>query len=414
VHGFYISGLECEGYGFSVLNCAPFYLAPNATRKIDIAFTPDFTLSRVTRTLRLATTVGRDVNYTMVTTLPPNFLASCAAVLARPSWEPLLYYSSVSFMLFLLFCVMAAAFFESDRILKCALLTLTRDRTGIAFDLRQIGASAIKELKKRDSESDSLDTYSMKDSSPESETAPGWITQGCADDRQFDPPPKNPPTPSKEEPDKPVKVKKKLAKRNSDADNQEVAAITKKKEKHTANGWCVFMRAGDEKTKTKSPPPEPESPETVKIEKEKPVEPKKDKEKDRRRWKPKRFSYSKEREEEAVSNSTDSSNNNEEEVKEPKDVKDEKRKVAKPKLKEDSVEEKTMASRTIWRMPNRQTGKLTHIEQKKRTDPEPEGETLRTIEISKSRGKNNNVKDKNSKGVLKLLADNFGRFYFMI
>lgn len=47
VHGFSISGLECEGYGFAVLNCAPFLLLPNSTRKIDIAFTPDFTLSKV-------------------------------------------------------------------------------------------------------------------------------------------------------------------------------------------------------------------------------------------------------------------------------------------------------------------------------------------------------------------------------
>lgn len=34
VHGFQISGLPCEGYGFRVLNCEPFYLAPNATRKV--------------------------------------------------------------------------------------------------------------------------------------------------------------------------------------------------------------------------------------------------------------------------------------------------------------------------------------------------------------------------------------------
>lgn len=34
VQGFYISGLPCEGYGFRVLNCDPFYLGPNSTRKV--------------------------------------------------------------------------------------------------------------------------------------------------------------------------------------------------------------------------------------------------------------------------------------------------------------------------------------------------------------------------------------------
>lgn len=34
VHGFDISGLACEGYGFRVLNCEPFKLPPNATRKV--------------------------------------------------------------------------------------------------------------------------------------------------------------------------------------------------------------------------------------------------------------------------------------------------------------------------------------------------------------------------------------------
>ncbi|XP_069697669.1 transmembrane protein 131 isoform X2 [Periplaneta americana] len=128
VTGFNINGLSCEGYGFRILNCVPFHLPPNGTRKIDIAFTPDFTLARIQRTLSIDTSLGIPVNYTLITTLPPYFLASCSSVLGRPSWEPLLYYSAISFMAFLLFCVLAAAFLESDRILKCALMAMARDR----------------------------------------------------------------------------------------------------------------------------------------------------------------------------------------------------------------------------------------------------------------------------------------------
>ena len=128
ITGFSVNGLPCEGYGFKILNCGPFHLPPNGTRKIDIAFTPDFTLARIQRTLIIETSLGIPVNYTLITTLPPYFLQTCSTVLGRPSWEPLLYYSAVSFMAFLLFCVLAAAFLESDRILKCALMAMARDR----------------------------------------------------------------------------------------------------------------------------------------------------------------------------------------------------------------------------------------------------------------------------------------------
>ncbi|KAK7872556.1 hypothetical protein R5R35_013787 [Gryllus longicercus] len=128
VSGFNINGLPCEGYGFRVLNCVPFQLPPNGTRKIDIAFTPDFTLARIQRSLSIETSLGISVNYSLITTLPPYFLASCSSVLGRPSWEPLLYYSAISFMTFILFCVLAAAFLESDRILKCAFVAVAKDK----------------------------------------------------------------------------------------------------------------------------------------------------------------------------------------------------------------------------------------------------------------------------------------------
>ena len=53
ISGFEIEGQPCEGYGFKVLNCEPFTIEPSQSVDVDIAFTPDFTLSKVTRTWRL-------------------------------------------------------------------------------------------------------------------------------------------------------------------------------------------------------------------------------------------------------------------------------------------------------------------------------------------------------------------------
>lgn len=263
VHNFYINGLECEGYGFSVLNCGPFELPANGTRKIDVAFTPDFTLSKVQRTLNIQTSLGMEVNYTLIMTLPPIFLSACSAVLSRPTWEPLLYYSAVSFMAFLLFCVLAAAFFESDRILKCALMSLTRDRTAAPLDLRQIGTSVLKEFSIQSSykkiESDHAERGKQKDQNESS--------LGSGDDRHFMQ--KEEKSESDNRPEESVdfskakdspntntvqlnnlaKSKKKVGKKNVNIADSSMEAVQeplagKKKDKNLSNaGWCnIFSR----------------------------------------------------------------------------------------------------------------------------------------------------------------------------
>lgn len=145
VKSFSINGFQCEGYGFKVLNCVPFDLPPNSTKKVDIAFTPDFTLSKIQRVLVLETSLNIPVNYTLVTTLPSYFLAPCSSVLARPTWEPLLYYACVSLMSFLLFIIISVCFIESDRILRTTLII--RDHTETQpLDLRLIGTQTRNEI----------------------------------------------------------------------------------------------------------------------------------------------------------------------------------------------------------------------------------------------------------------------------
>ena len=89
ISGFEIEGQPCEGHGFKVLNCDPFTVEPAQSIDVDIAFTPDFTLSKVTRTLTLQTSLSpekRQINFTLQATDPPHMLFVCASVLPRPSW----------------------------------------------------------------------------------------------------------------------------------------------------------------------------------------------------------------------------------------------------------------------------------------------------------------------------------------
>lgn len=134
VYAFYINGLQCEGYGFKVLNCLPFKLDPNSTLKVEIAFTPDFTLSRVERKLLISTSLGTDsdiengmVILNLLATLPSHTLEACTAALARPSWEYAVQWAAISLSSILLICVLAISFLEADRILRGALASFSRE-----------------------------------------------------------------------------------------------------------------------------------------------------------------------------------------------------------------------------------------------------------------------------------------------
>lgn len=152
IKSFTINEMPCEGYGFKVLNCEAFYLLPNATRKIDIAFTPDFTLAKITRTLVLDTSLNLPVNYTLVTTIPPYYLSLCSTVIMRPAWEAYLYYIAVCLMCFFLVFVVLGPVLESDQILKQALeLVITRScpSTHPTLDLRLVGQQTRTELRQK-------------------------------------------------------------------------------------------------------------------------------------------------------------------------------------------------------------------------------------------------------------------------
>lgn len=113
------TSFECQGFGFKVINCAGFDLRPNENKKIHIAFTPDFTLSKVSQVLTIHTDDPNEkLQYALVATLPKHLLPHCNDALPRPQWEAVLYYCLLTMMAFIVFLAICIAFFDGDRILN--------------------------------------------------------------------------------------------------------------------------------------------------------------------------------------------------------------------------------------------------------------------------------------------------------
>lgn len=79
-------------------------------------------MSRIQRVLTIYTSLGQAFNYTLQATVPPHTLSKCSASLPRPNWEPVLYYTVVCVMGFILFCILVASYFEADRIFVADIL----------------------------------------------------------------------------------------------------------------------------------------------------------------------------------------------------------------------------------------------------------------------------------------------------
>jgi hypothetical protein len=150
INSFFINDLPCEGYGFKILNCVPFVLHPNGTKKIDIAFTPDLTLSKVTRMLILHTSLNYPVNYTLHTTIPPYYLGLCSSLIVRPTWESYLSYITIGFMFLLFIFIVLLALMDAERIKKqtiSALMTPSSLAAQPVLDLRLVGQQTRAEIR---------------------------------------------------------------------------------------------------------------------------------------------------------------------------------------------------------------------------------------------------------------------------
>ncbi|KAJ8004043.1 hypothetical protein DPEC_G00154690 [Dallia pectoralis] len=139
-----INGRLCEGFGFKVQNCQEFVIKPNTSREIVIWFTPDFTASRVIRELKFITSGGSHFVFSLNASLPYHMLASCAAVLPRPSWEQELYVIISVIMSSMFLLVIVTAYLEAMGIWEpfkrrmCFESSNISMETGRPFDLREI------------------------------------------------------------------------------------------------------------------------------------------------------------------------------------------------------------------------------------------------------------------------------------
>ncbi|CAG7716425.1 unnamed protein product [Allacma fusca] len=116
----------CEGYGFRILNCHPFTLLPNQTHSIDIAFTPDFTMARIVRSLRLTDSAGGQFNYSLVAMVPSGMLSICAAIISRPTWEPVLKYLLAAGIVVGIIAAALMAYFEAGSVVSSAVVATVR------------------------------------------------------------------------------------------------------------------------------------------------------------------------------------------------------------------------------------------------------------------------------------------------
>lgn len=135
-----IDSMPCEGYGYRIADCMPFELPPNGSKKIEISFTPDFTLAMVRKTLYMDTSLNYSVNYTLLSMIAPLSLGVCSKALARPEWES--WMKNVTFIVLAtsLVCVLLTAYLDSMKVLKVHVENMSKTKGSLqpALDLRQI------------------------------------------------------------------------------------------------------------------------------------------------------------------------------------------------------------------------------------------------------------------------------------
>lgn len=144
INGIRVEDNFCQGFGFKVFNCLQFALEPNESRKIEIAFSPDFTLARVVRTLHFDTSIGTSVNFTLLGTVAGHALEKCSKNIMRPLWEQDFKTNALLVLSVALLLVIMASVFDSDRILKDHVKMMAREKGPVQppLDLRAIGLQA--------------------------------------------------------------------------------------------------------------------------------------------------------------------------------------------------------------------------------------------------------------------------------
>lgn len=174
IKGMSINAEPCSGYGFVIMNCGPFALAPNETHKIEISFMPDFTLSRVERRIEFHADIDFGIEYTLVGVVPhANLLERCGRTVDRPWWEAGLKKWALSMLATMAVIVATVAYFESLKILKDHLVATNRQRGPFQapLDFKKLTATKVQ-------------TNVTTNSAPTTTTAAAGITKETAANKQ--------------------------------------------------------------------------------------------------------------------------------------------------------------------------------------------------------------------------------------
>lgn len=116
VIGFEIEGESCGGGGFRI-ECSPFRLSPNRTRRLETAYSPDFTLTVSRVKLRVYTEPGETAEYVLQGVTPRELLQRCGAKQERPAWEARLRWAARGLAVLGLLSAAAGAMMDAGRAL---------------------------------------------------------------------------------------------------------------------------------------------------------------------------------------------------------------------------------------------------------------------------------------------------------
>ncbi|CAG9571451.1 unnamed protein product [Danaus chrysippus] len=117
--GWRVARAGCVSRGFRVSPCAPLSLAPNASAPVHLAFSPDYSLARVSASLQLDTDLG-PVEFTLLATVPAKVLAKCAAKTPRPPWDGMMRGVCVLVSIAAFALVLGAGALDAERLLRRA------------------------------------------------------------------------------------------------------------------------------------------------------------------------------------------------------------------------------------------------------------------------------------------------------
>ncbi|XP_004520657.1 transmembrane protein 131 homolog [Ceratitis capitata] len=145
IESFQIGNKICSGYGFKVLDCNSFALKANESKKIEILYTPDYTMHRITLPFKIHSNLSYDIEYTLQAQLPLEMVEECSVLITRPEWEERIGNAAIVLLASTFIFVLIAAHIDYDNILRIqTVLFEARDKGSVhpTFNLRNIALKA--------------------------------------------------------------------------------------------------------------------------------------------------------------------------------------------------------------------------------------------------------------------------------